>query len=84
LYVFPVFDTNIPVLGCSEMLMACAVQAEAARTPGKDSVAMESFAKALQTLPTAIADNAGYDSAQLISELRAAHSQGFNSMGLGK
>jgi T-complex protein 1 subunit beta len=45
---------------------------------------MESFARALQTLPTAIADNAGYDSAQLISELRAAHSQGFNTMGLGK
>ncbi|PSN43193.1 T-complex protein 1 subunit beta [Blattella germanica] len=68
--------------GCSEMLMACAVQAEAAKTPGKDSVAMEAFARALQTLPTTIADNAGYDSAQLISELRAAHSQGFSSMGL--
>ncbi|KDR22488.1 T-complex protein 1 subunit beta [Zootermopsis nevadensis] len=68
--------------GCSEMLMACAVQSEAAKTPGKDSVAMESFAKALQTLPTTIADNAGYDSAQLVSELRAAHSQGFNNMGL--
>jgi T-complex protein 1 subunit beta len=66
------------------MLMACAVQTEAARTPGKDSVAMESFAKALHTLPTAIADNAGYDSAQLISELRAAHSQGINTTGLGK
>lgn len=33
-------------------------------------------------LPTAIADNAGYDSAQLISELRAAHAQGKTTMGL--
>lgn len=33
-------------------------------------------------LPTAIADNAGYDSAQLISELRAAHAQGVTSAGL--
>jgi len=66
------------------MLMACAVQLEAAKTPGKDSVAMESFARALQTLPTTIADNAGYDSAQLVSEMRAAHSQGCHNIGLGK
>lgn len=66
------------------MLMACAVQSEAAKTPGKEAVAMESFAKALQMLPTTIADNAGYDSAQLVSELRAAHSQGNNTMGLSK
>lgn len=70
--------------GCSEMLMACAVQANAATTPGKEAVAMESFAKALHMLPTIIADNAGYDSAQLISELRAAHCQGKISSGLGK
>uniref|UniRef100_A0A1B6CS56 T-complex protein 1 subunit beta n=1 Tax=Clastoptera arizonana TaxID=38151 RepID=A0A1B6CS56_9HEMI len=68
--------------GCSEMLMACAVQANAAKTPGKEAVAMESFAKALCMLPTTIADNAGYDSAQLVSELRAAHSQGKHSFGL--
>lgn len=65
------------------MLMACAVSAEAARTPGKEAVAMEAFARALQMLPTIIADNAGYDSAQLVSELRAAHCQGNHSTGLG-
>jgi hypothetical protein len=83
LYVFHVLNIVCDV-GCSEMLMACAVQSEAAKTPGKESVAMESFAKALQTLPTTIADNAGYDTAQLVSEMRAAHSQGFNTIGLGK
>uniref|UniRef100_A0A6M2DL82 T-complex protein 1 subunit beta n=1 Tax=Xenopsylla cheopis TaxID=163159 RepID=A0A6M2DL82_XENCH len=68
--------------GCSEMLMACAVMQAAARTPGKEAVAMEAFARALQQLPTTIADNAGYDSAQLVSELRAAHCQGDSSTGL--
>lgn len=68
--------------GCSEMVMACAVMRAAASTPGKEAVAMESFARALQQLPTVIADNAGYDSAQLISELRAAHNSGANTMGL--
>ncbi|XP_071445520.1 T-complex protein 1 subunit beta [Hetaerina americana] len=68
--------------GCSEMLMACAVQEEASKTPGKQAVAMEAFAHALRTLPTAIADNGGYDSAQLLSELRAAHTQGKTTMGI--
>jgi len=68
--------------GCSEMLMANAVVELATRTPGKESVAMEAYAKALRQLPTIIADNAGYDSAQLVSELRAAHSSGKDSYGL--
>lgn len=33
-------------------------------------------------LPTTIADNAGYDSAQLVSELRALHTAGKHTMGL--
>ena len=70
--------------GSSEMLMANAVQNLAARTPGKESMAMESFSKALRQLPTIIADNAGYDSSQLISELRALHSEGKSTMGLGE
>ncbi|KAG9490315.1 hypothetical protein GDO78_005937 [Eleutherodactylus coqui] len=68
--------------GCSEMLMANAVSDLAKRTPGKESVAMESFAKALQMLPTIIADNAGYDSADLVSQLRAAHCEGKSNYGL--
>ncbi|KAG8137869.1 hypothetical protein E2320_003808 [Naja naja] len=68
--------------GCSEMLMANAVWELAKRTPGKESLAMESFAKALSTLPTIIAENAGYDSADLVSQLRAAHSEGKNTYGL--
>lgn len=69
--------------GCSEMLMAWAVNMAAANTPGKEALAMEAFAKALQQLPTVIADNAGYDSAQLINELRAAHNKNEFTMGLG-
>lgn len=64
--------------------MATAVYALAAKTPGKESMAMEAFARALLQLPVVIADNAGYDSAQLISELRAAHSQGKHTIGLSK
>ena len=34
-------------------------------------------------LPTIIADNAGYDSSELISQLRAEHADGKTSAGLG-
>ncbi|BFZ09192.1 hypothetical protein BsWGS_12231 [Bradybaena similaris] len=68
--------------GCSEMLMADAVSKLAAKTPGKEAVAMEAFAKALRQLPTIIADNAGYDSADLISQMRAAHTEGNHTIGL--
>ena len=68
--------------GSSEMLMANAVSNLAAQTPGKESFAMEAFAKALRSLPTIIADNGGYDSAQLLSELRAQHAKGNSSFGL--
>ena len=56
--------------------MATAVRKLAESTPGKESLAMESFANALTMLPTIIADNAGYDSADLVSQLRAEHSEG--------
>lgn len=56
--------------------MANAVDEEARKTPGKRQLAMEAFARALRQLPTIIADNAGYDSAELISKVRAAHAEG--------
>ena len=70
--------------GSSEMLMAAAVQELANKTPGKESMAVEAFARALRQLPTIIADNAGYDSSELVSKLRALHSEGNATMGLGQ
>jgi len=68
--------------GCSEMLMANAVAQLAAKTPGKEAMAIEAFGNALRQLPTIIADNAGYDSSELVSQLRAAHTKGDSTAGL--
>lgn len=68
--------------GCSEVLMANAVNKLALETPGKEAMAIDSFAHALRQIPTIIADNAGYDSAELVSQLRAAHSNGSHTFGL--
>lgn len=68
--------------GCAEALMARAVDTLAKKTPGKISLAIESFSNALLKLPTIIADNAGYDSTDLVTKLRAVHFEGKNTHGL--
>lgn len=60
--------------GVPELIMARAVEDLASRTPGKRALAMEAFARALRTIPSIICDNAGLDSADLVSRLRAHHS----------
>lgn len=68
--------------GSMEMAMAQAVQTKLNEVGGKESSAMEGFAKALMQIPTILADNAGLDSAELVGQLRAAHAKGNNTMGL--
>jgi T-complex protein 1 subunit beta len=70
--------------GCSEMLMSCAIENEARSVTGKRALAVESFSRALRMIPTILADNAGYDSSDLVSRLRAAHYKGQSDSGLGK
>merc|ERR1712050_287819 len=68
--------------GSTEMAMSQAVLQKMATVEGKDALAMEAFAKALQQLPTIMADNGGFDSAELMGALRAAHARGEHSMGM--
>jgi len=51
-------------------------------TPGKRSVALEAFARALRALPGILAENGGLDAAELVAQLRAAHHRGEHSAGL--
>ena len=62
--------------------MAKAVDELAARTPGALRMAMEGFAKALRQIPTIICENAGLDSSEIVSRLRAAHAEGKTTMGV--
>ncbi|CAG84773.1 DEHA2A10780p [Debaryomyces hansenii CBS767] len=68
--------------GCSEMIMSKAVEQAAANETGKKSLAIESFARALRQLPTILADNAGFDSSELVSKLRSAIYNGMTTSGL--
>jgi len=62
--------------------MSLAVQELANKTDGKESLAIEAFARALRQLPTIIADNAGYDSADIVQNLRSAIANGDLEAGL--
>lgn len=57
--------------GNSEIRMSLAVDELAKSVKGKQALAIESYARALRALPTIIADNAGYDSAELVQNLRS-------------
>jgi T-complex protein 1 subunit beta len=68
--------------GWPEMVMAKEVDELARKTPGKRSHAIGAFSRALQAIPTIIADNAGLDSAELISQLRAEHHKENSTAGI--
>lgn len=68
--------------GCSEMVMSKAVDQSAANETGKKALAIEAFARALRQLPTILADNAGFDSSDLVSKLRSAIYNGMTTSGL--
>ena len=49
---------------------------------GKEALAMEGFARALRQIPTIIADNAGLDSAELVSNLKSSIYNGSLTAGI--
>jgi T-complex protein 1 subunit beta len=69
--------------GCSEMLMSKAVDEAAAKEGGKRQMAIEAYGRALRQLPIILADNAGFDSNELVGDLRSMHYKGYSSYGLG-
>lgn len=54
----------------------------AAREGGKKALAIEGYANALKQLPMIVAENAGLDASELITELRSEIVNGNKSAGL--
>jgi T-complex protein 1 subunit beta len=52
--------------GNAEIRMSLAIEELAKSVKGKQALAIQSYAHALKQLPTIIADNAGYDSAEIV------------------
>ncbi|MGC8564174.1 MAG: thermosome subunit beta [Fervidicoccaceae archaeon] len=60
--------------GAVEIEVAKRLRAIAPKVGGKQQLAIEAFAKALEALPSTLAENAGLDALEMIMKLRAAHS----------
>lgn len=68
--------------GNSEISMSLAVEEVAKTTKGKEALAIEAFSRALKALPIIICDNAGYDSAEMVQNLRSEIANGNKEAGL--
>jgi T-complex protein 1 subunit beta len=68
--------------GCSEVLMANAVDEQARQTAGKIALSMDAFARALRQIPMILAANAGLDAPEIVANIRAVHAKGQKTFGL--
>jgi T-complex protein 1 subunit beta len=55
--------------GNAEIQMAIECEKLAKSSKGKEGIAIEAYGKALRTLPTIIAENAGFDANELVHDL---------------
>jgi chaperonin GroEL (HSP60 family) len=62
--------------GAPEIEIAKVLREYAQSLPGKEQLAVQSFAEAIEAVPTALAENAGLDPIDILSELRAKHEKG--------
>ncbi|MEM2995497.1 MAG: thermosome subunit beta [Candidatus Bathyarchaeia archaeon] len=62
--------------GAPELEVARVLKKYAETLPGKEQLAVKSFAEALEVIPATLTENAGLDPIDILSELRARHEKG--------
>ena len=62
--------------GAPEMEIARALRDYAESLPGREQLAVQSFAEAIETIPITLGENAGLDPIDILSDLRARHDKG--------
>jgi len=65
----------LPAGGAAEIEAARAVRAFAPKVGGREQYAIEAFARALEVIPKALAENAGLDPIDILTELTHKHEQ---------
>ncbi len=74
----------VPGGGAVEMYIAQELRKFSLSFPGKEQLAVASFADALTEVPFCLAQNNGLPADDIIGELRRFHSKGFSSYGVGE
>jgi archaeal chaperonin len=68
--------------GATAEELAMHLRDEAAKIGGREQMAFETFAEALETVPRTLAENAGLDPIDILIELRKAHKSGQKNAGV--
>jgi thermosome len=66
----------VPGAGATEVAIADAIRDASARITGRQQLAAEAFAEAVEVLPRTLAENAGMDPIDVLVDLRAFHEHG--------
>lgn len=61
--------------GAIEMTLSKYLKEEAMKLEGKSQLIIQAYAEALETIPRALANNAGYDSFEILNKIRTAHTK---------
>lgn len=69
--------------GSAHMAAALAVKEAAEQESGRQRLAMEAFARSLESIPSTLATNAGVDQLDALLSLRSAHRNGKSLSGIG-
>ena len=72
----------VPGGGAIEMEVSRRLRAYARTLSGREQLAVEEFANALESIPEALAENAGLDPIDILTELRKRHEAGLYNQGL--
>ncbi|MEM0333076.1 MAG: thermosome subunit beta [Candidatus Aenigmatarchaeota archaeon] len=72
----------VPGAGAIEAELARRIREFAERFSGREQLAIQEFANALEIIPRTLAENAGLDPIDILVELRAAHEHGKTSYGI--
>ncbi len=68
--------------GAPEVELALRLREYAATLKGREQLAVEKFAEAMEVVPRTLAENAGLDPIDMLVELRSQHEKGVKSAGL--
>jgi archaeal chaperonin len=68
--------------GSSAVELALRLREYSSSVGGREQIAIDAFASALEVIPTALAENAGLDPIDILIELRKAHKSGKKNAGL--
>ena len=68
--------------GATEMEIAERLRDYARTVGGKEQMAVEAYAEALEIIPTVLAESAGMDALETLLKLRALHNQGYKFAGV--